>query len=134
MFQMLALHHSLIFVFPTPAILRLWAAMTTISVSEHYRWKIRWKKWGWQYLKGKESFKTNQSKKKKKKTKRKGVSYNKTRINMLHVKKKSTCWPASTTSWGGISSIPISKANNLESSFTCDISQRIIIICTHSSC
>ena len=134
MFQMLALHHGLIFVFPTPAILSLWAAMTTISVSENYRWKIRWTKWGWQYLKGKESFKTNQPKKGK------GDSYNKTRINMLHVKKKSTCWPASTTSWGGISSVPISRTNNLESSFTCDISQRInpylkvIIICTHSSC
>ncbi len=53
---MLALHHGLIFVFPTPAILRFSAAMTSIAVSEQLWMKNSGKKAGWQYLKGKESF------------------------------------------------------------------------------
>lgn len=42
-----------------------------------------------------------------------------------YINKEFTCWLASKTSWGGISSVPISRANNLESSWTWYITKHI---------
>lgn len=40
----------------------------------------------------------------------------------LDMKMSYTCWLASTISWGGNSSVPISRTNNLEQSTTWEIS------------